>query len=95
MSAEGAVPEPGEAVYAPRPSWAPLVFALSAAVVVCGIFIEFMLPGWVWSILAAVVLLAALRTMVRGAVGDYFRRPRRQKIQGAALPVETISPPRR
>lgn len=94
MSAERAVAEPGEAVYAPRPSWAPLVFALSAAVVVCGIFIEFMLPGWVWSIFAALVLLAALRTMVRGAVGDYFRRPRRQKVRGAALPVETITPPR-
>ncbi len=95
MSAERGVPEPGEAVYAPRPSWAPLAFALSAAVVVCGIFIEFMFPGWVWSIFAALVLLAALRTMARGAVADYFRRPRKQKVRGAALPVETISPPRR
>lgn len=94
MSAHRETPEPGEAVYAPRPSWAPLVFALSAAVLVCGIFIEFMFPGWIWSIFAGLVLLAALRTMVRGAVAEYFRRPRKQKIRGAALPVETISPPR-
>jgi hypothetical protein len=94
VSAHREIPEPGEALYAPRPSWAPLVFAFSAAVAVCGVFIEFMLPGWTWSILAAIVLLAALRTMARGAVRDYFRRPRKQRLRGAALPVETISPPR-
>jgi hypothetical protein len=89
------IPEPGELVYAPRSSWAPLVFAFAAAVTVCGIFANgFMFPSWVWSILGAVVLIGALRSMIRGAAQDYFRRPRKQKVRGAALPVETISPPR-
>lgn len=94
MSAHREVPEPGEAVYAPRPSWAPVVFALAAAVAVGGVFAEFMLPGWIWSLAGVVVLLFALRTMVRGAAAEYYRRPRKQKVRGAALPVETISPPR-
>lgn len=98
MSAEPAhrdIPEPGELVYPPRPSWAPAFFALGAALAVCGVFLgEFMLPGWVYSIVGGIVLLAALRVMVRGAVRDYFRLPRKQKVRGAVLPVEAIRPPR-
>jgi uncharacterized membrane protein len=96
MSAEHReILEPGELVYAPRPSWAPAFFAFAAALAVCGIFAEgFMLRGWVYSIAGVVVLLFALRAMIRGAVRDYFRRPRRQRVRGAVLPVETISPPR-
>jgi hypothetical protein len=89
------IPEPGELVYAPRPSWAPAVFAAAAALAVCGIFANgFMVPAWIFSILGGVLLLLALRSMIRGAIRDYFRRPRRQKVRGAVLPVETISPPR-
>jgi hypothetical protein len=95
MSAEREIPEPGELVYAPRPSWSPAVFAAAAALAVCGIFANgFMVPAWVFSIIGGVVMLFVLRSFVRGAVADYFRRPRRQKARGAALPVETISPPR-
>jgi hypothetical protein len=88
------IPEPGELVYPPRPSWAPLFFAFAAALALCGIFIEFMVTGWVYSVIGCVVLLFALRSMIRGAIGSYFRLPRRQKARGAVLPVETISPPR-
>jgi hypothetical protein len=89
------IPEPGELVYAPRPSWAPAFFAFAAALAVCGIFAEgFMVRGWVYSTIGVVVLLFALRSMVRGAVRDYFRLPRKQTTRGAVLPVETISPPR-
>lgn len=95
MSADRQVPEPGELIYGPRPSWAPAIFAFAAALAVCGIFAEgFMFRGWVYSIAGVVVLLAALRSMVKGASRDYFRLPRRQKVRGAVLPVETISPPR-
>jgi uncharacterized membrane protein len=95
MSEHREIAEPGELVYAPRPSWAPAFFAFAAALAVCGIFAEgFMVRGWIYSIVGVVVLLFALRAMVRGAVRDYFRRPRRQKVRGAVLPVETISPPR-
>jgi uncharacterized membrane protein len=89
------IPEPGELIYAPRPSWAPAFFAFAAALAVCGIFAEgFMVRGWIYSILGLVVLLAALRSMVRSAIRDYFRLPRKQYVRGAVLPVETISPPR-
>jgi hypothetical protein len=88
------IPEPGEMVYPPRPSWAPAFFAFAAALAVCGIFAEgFMVRGWIYSIIAGVVLLFALRSMIKSATRDYFRLPRRQKTRGAVLPVETISPP--
>jgi hypothetical protein len=91
MSAERAhVPEPAERLYAPRPSWAPAVFAFAAALAVCGIFIKFMLSGWTYSLIGVIVLLAAFRSMTRGAVGANLRLPRRQKARGAALPVEPI-----
>lgn len=92
MRAERDIPEPGELVYAASPSWAPLIFAFAAALALCGVFIEFMLPGWLYSAAGIVVMLAALRNMGRGAVGDYFRLPRKQRARGAVLPVEQIRP---
>lgn len=86
------IPEPGELIYPPRPSWAPLVFAFAATLALCGVFIEFMVPGWIYSIIGGVVLLFALRSMIRGATSGYFRLPRKQRVRGAVLPVETISP---
>ena len=96
MSADREIAEPGELVYRPRPSWAPAVFAFAAALAVCGIFAEgFMFRGWIYSLAALVILLFALRSMVKGATRDYFRLPRKQRARGAVLPVETISPPKR
>lgn len=93
MSAEHHdIPEPGELIYLPRPSWAPLFFAFAAALALCGVFIEFMVPGWVYAIIGCVVLLFALRSMIRSATRDYYRVPRRQRVRGAVLPVETIQP---
>lgn len=87
------IPEPGELVYPPRPSWAPLVFAFAAALALCGVFIEFMLPGWIYSIIGGVVMIFALRSMVKSATRGYFRLPRKQRVRGAVLPVETIQAP--
>jgi uncharacterized membrane protein len=95
MSEHREIPEPSELLHAPRPSWAPTFFAFAAALAVCGIFAEgFMVRGWIYSIIGVVVLLVALRGMIRSAIRDYFRRPRRQRVRGAVLPVETIPPPR-
>jgi hypothetical protein len=96
MIAERAsVPEPGELVYPPRSSWAPAIFAFALALAVCGIFAEgFMVRGWIYSIIGGVIALFAFRGIVRAAGRDYFRLPRRQRVRGAVLPVETISPPR-
>jgi hypothetical protein len=94
MSAERDIPEPGELVYPSRPSWAPAVFAFAAALAVCGVFAEgFMFRGWIYSIVGIVVLLFALRGMIRSATRDYFRLPRKQKVRGAVLPVETVKFP--
>jgi hypothetical protein len=96
MSPERAIPEPGELVQAPRPSWAPIFFAFGAALALCGLFAEgFMFRGWIYSIAGGVVALAALRTMIRDARRAYYSRPRRQRLRGAVLPVETLSPPPR
>ena len=96
MSAEHReISEPGELIYAPRPSWAPAFLDAGIAAMVCGIYAEgFMVRGWVYSIIGAIVFLFAFRSLIRGAIRDYFRLPRRQKVRGAVLPVETISPPK-
>jgi len=87
------IPEPGELVYPSRPSWAPAFFAFGAAGAVGGIFAEgFMVRGWIYSIIGIVILLFALRSMIKSATSDYFRLPRKQHARGAVLPVETISP---
>jgi hypothetical protein len=95
VSEHHSIPEPGELVYPPRPSWAPAFFAAGTALAVCGIFAEgFMVRGWIYSIIGVVVLLFALRSMIGSATRDYFRLPRKQQVRGAVLPVETISPPK-
>jgi hypothetical protein len=89
------VPEPGEVVYPPRPSWAPAIFAFAVALTVCGIFAEgFMVRGWIYSIIGGIVALAAFRSMIRDSIRGYYRLPRKQHTRGAVLPVEQISSPR-
>lgn len=94
MTAQREIPEPGELVHAPRPSWAPAFFAFGAALALCGVFAQgFMFRGWIYSIAGIVVALAALRSMVRDARREYYGRPRRQHARGAVLPIEQIRPP--
>ena len=88
------IPEPGEQVYRPSSSWAPVVFAFALALTVCGIFAEgFMVRGWIYSIIGGVIALFAFRAMVREAIRSYYHLPRKQHARGAVLPVEQISPP--
>ena len=90
------MPEPGETIYAPRPSWAPIFFAGGAMGAICGTFAGgFIFAPYIWGIIGLVFLLAAFRSIVRGSARDYYRLPRRQESRGAALPVETISGPPR
>lgn len=91
MSESREIVEPGELVYAPTPSWWPLVFAFAAALTVCGVFAGgFMVASYIWSIIGGVVVLIALRGLIQAARRDYYRLPRRQRVRGAALPVERI-----
>ncbi len=88
------VPEPGELVYMPKPSWAPAFFAAGATGLVCGIFAAgFIFSPYIYAIAGGIVALAAFRSLARGAIRDYFRLPRRQHVRHAALPVETIQLP--
>lgn len=96
MTEHRQVPEPGEMVYTPTPSWGPAFFALGAVGLLGGTFAAgFLFPTIVYTVVGAILVLAAFRSMVRGSIRDYYRRPRRQEIRGAALPVETISGPPR
>ena len=96
VSAKRNVPEPGEQIYSPRPSWAPAFFAFGLALAICGIYAEgFMVRGWIYSIIGLIVVLAAVRGLVRGSIRDFYRLPRKQKVRGAVLPVEQISPSKR
>ncbi len=96
MSEHRDIPEPGELVYAPRPSWLPALLAFALALAVCGIYAEgFMVRGWVYSVIGVVVALFALRALTRGSAGDFFRLRRKQRVRGAVLPVEKIKTPKR
>ncbi|MGN6816692.1 MAG: GlsB/YeaQ/YmgE family stress response membrane protein [Solirubrobacterales bacterium] len=88
------VPEPGELIATPRPSWAPAFFALGALALIAGIYAGgFIFSPFVYSIVGAIIILAAFRSLARSAIRDYYRLPRRQETRSATLPVETISGP--
>ncbi|HVC06892.1 MAG TPA: hypothetical protein VND98_04820 [Solirubrobacterales bacterium] len=94
MSEHRDIPEPGEMIYLPRSSWAPAFFAAGIGAMLCGIYANgFIFPAPVYAVVGVVFFLAALRSLIKGAVRDYYRLPRRQKVRGAVLPVETVSPP--
>jgi hypothetical protein len=96
MSEHRHVPEPGELIYTPRPSWGPVFFAAGALGLICGIYAAgFIFAPIVYAVVGAIFALAAFRNLARGAIRDYFRLPRKQHVRGAALPVETISVPKR
>jgi hypothetical protein len=88
------IPEPGELIHTPRPSFLPAFLGFALAVVVCGVYAEgFMVRGWIYALIAGVAALFFIRGLVRLSIREYFRLPRKQKIRGAVLPVETIQPP--
>jgi hypothetical protein len=96
MADQRQVSEPGEMVYTPRPSWAPVFVALGILGLVCGTFASgFVFEPKIWGILGAIVFIFAFRSLISGAVRDYYRLPRHQEKRGAALPIETISGPPR
>ena len=94
MSEHRQIPEPGELIYAPKPSWAPAFLALGILGIVTGIYAAgFMFPPVFYAVVGAVLALLAFRGLVRGAIRAYYGLPRKQQVRGAALPVETISAP--
>ena len=88
------VSEPGELIYAPRPTFLPVLLGFALAVVVCGVYAEgFMVRGWIYALIAGVAALLIFRALAGQAGRDFYRLRRKQKVRGAVLPVETISPP--
>ena len=76
------VSQPTELVYAPEPSWAPVLAGAGLAVVGIGLF-----TGWVYAVVGAVIALGALWTWIRGVGKDVGRLPRRQRTSTAVLPA--------
>ena len=94
MADRDQVGEPTELIYLPQPSWAPALLALGAMMIVNGIYGEgYLFRGWVYMIAGAVVALAALRSLISGAVRDFYERPRRQRPRAAVLPAASLRPP--
>ncbi len=91
MSEHRHVPEPGEMIYTPRSSWGPIFFAMGALGLLAGVYAGgFIFPPVFYAIAGAVFILAAFRSLARGAVRGFYRLPRRQHPHSAALPVEQI-----
>jgi len=89
MSDHRHIPEPGETIQVPRPSWGPAFFALGAIGAVAGIYANgFVFSAFVWSYIGIVILLFAFRAIIRTSVRSYFSLPRRQDAPSATLPTE-------
>jgi hypothetical protein len=89
------ITESTELIYLPRSSWGPAFFAFGAFMVLNGIYGEGILfRGWVYMIVGAIILLAALRSMIGGAVRDFYRRPRKQRQATAVLPAASLRSPK-
>ncbi len=91
MSEHRHIPEPGETIQQPRPSWGPPLFAIGAIGAVAGIYANgFVFSAFVWSYIGIIILLFGFRAIVRSSVRSYFALPRRQHARSATLPVEQI-----
>jgi hypothetical protein len=88
------IPEPTELIYLPRASWAPALLVLGVVLIVNGVYGEgFLFRGWVYMIAGAVIALGALRSLISGAVRDFYERPRKQRAGSAVLPAGSLRPP--
>jgi hypothetical protein len=91
MSEHRHVPEPGETIQVPRPSWGPPLLAIGAIGAVAGIYANgFVFSAFIWSYIGIVIMLFAFRAIIRSSVRSYYSLPRRQHAKSATLPVEQI-----
>jgi hypothetical protein len=91
MSDHQHIPEPGETIQSPSPSWAPFLFALGAVGAVVGIFANgFVFSAFIWSYIGIVILLFAFRAMVKSSTRSYRSLPRRQASAHSSLPLDQI-----
>jgi hypothetical protein len=91
MSEQRHIPEPGETISTPSPSWGPAVFVLGATGAVVGIYANgFAFSAFVWSYIGIVILLFGFRMLVKRGERSYFTLPRHQQTHSATLPIEQI-----
>ncbi len=74
-------PDPSELVYAPAPSWTPVLSAVGLAALLVGLF-----AGVPYAIAGAALGLLALRAWIRDTGEEIGRLPRHQTISTAVLP---------
>ena len=91
MSEHRHVPEPGETIQVPRPSWGPALFAVGALGAVVGIYANgFAFSAFVWSYIGIVIMLFGFRMIVKRGERGFFALPKRQRTLSATLPIEQI-----
>ena len=91
MSEHRHIPEPGETIQTPRPSWAPFFLAVGAVGAVAGIYANgFVFSAFIWSYIGIIILLFAFRAIVKSATRSYLTLPRRQDAHASTLPIEQI-----
>ncbi len=91
MTEHRQIPEPGETIQPPRPSWGPAFFAVGATGAVAGIYANgFVFSAFIWSYIGIVILLFALRAIIKSSTRSYMNLPRRQHAHSATLPMEQI-----
>jgi uncharacterized membrane protein YfcA len=91
MAEHRRIPEPGETIQVPRPSWGPPLLALGAIGAVTGIYANgFVFSAFIWSYVGIVIMLFAFRMIVKSSTRSYYGLPKRQQPRSAALPIEQI-----
>jgi hypothetical protein len=79
------IPEPSELIYAPGPSWAPLLVALGIALLLAGL-----VSFWVWSAIGAILVLVGARAWWKRADDEISRMRREQQVDTAVIPATPI-----
>ena len=91
MSEHRHIPEPGETIQSPPPSWGPAFFALGAIGAVVGIYANgFVFSAFVWSYIGIVIMLFGFRMIVKRGERSYFTLPAASTRRSATLPIEQI-----
>ncbi len=85
MAGGDKIPEPGELVYVPKPSWLPALAASGLTAVLAGLF-----AGWPYAIAGGVLVLLSLRAWARETGDDIERLPRGQRVMTAVLPAAPL-----
>ena len=77
--------EPTELIYAPSPSWAPVIVAAGIALLLVGVF-----KGWFLLLVGAILLLLGARSWWTLANDEISHMRRSQRTETAVIPAEPV-----